>query len=107
MAIRAIIFRDDNDLPILQPFYFAEVQRGTLDIVGYAFEENGKINVVNSRDDVDPRQFLCWDPLCREHVPTNSANQLAKYHRRFVPTYTFFLHQKVQLTLLFFVYYYT
>lgn len=57
MAIRAIIFRDDNDLPILQPFYFAEVQRGTLDIVGYAFEENGKINVVNSRDDVDPRQF--------------------------------------------------
>ena len=57
MAIRAIIFRDDNDLPILQPFYFAEVQRGTLDIVGYAFEENGKINVVNSRDDVNPRQF--------------------------------------------------
>ena len=57
MAISAIIFRDDDKLEFLQPFYFMEVQRGTLDIVGFAFEENGKISVVSSREGVDPRQF--------------------------------------------------
>ncbi len=42
MAVKALIFGTDDLFPQLKPFYDLEVQRGNLEIVGYAvFENNG------------------------------------------------------------------
>ena len=46
MAVKAIIFNDDDMLGFLQPFYFAEIQRGLLEVIGTATEKQGRIDVV-------------------------------------------------------------
>ena len=45
MAVRALIFGVDDLYPRLKNFYDAEVQRGNLEIVGYAAIENGNITL--------------------------------------------------------------
>ena len=40
MAVKALIFGVDDLYPRLKPFYDLEVQRGNLEIVGYAVIEN-------------------------------------------------------------------
>ena len=42
MAVKALIFGTDDLFPQLKPFYDLEVQRGNLEIVGYAVLENNK-----------------------------------------------------------------
>ena len=42
MAVKALIFGVDDLYPQLKPFYENEVQRGNLEIVGYAVLENNK-----------------------------------------------------------------
>ena len=42
MAVKALIFGTDDLFPQLKPFYETEVQRGNLEIVGYAVFENNK-----------------------------------------------------------------
>lgn len=46
MAYKTLIFGIDDLYPQLKPFYYAEVQRGNLEIVAFAVLENGKINIV-------------------------------------------------------------
>lgn len=46
MAVRALIFGVDDLYPQLKPFYDLEVQRGNLEIVGYAaLENNGGVKL--------------------------------------------------------------
>ena len=40
MAVKALIFGVDDLYPQLKPFYDLEVQRGNLEITGYAVFEN-------------------------------------------------------------------
>ena len=49
MAVRALIFGTDDLFPKLKPFYDAEIQRGNLEIVGYAEMKNGKITFYNAQ----------------------------------------------------------
>ena len=42
MAVKALIFGTDDLFPNLKPFYDLEVQRGNLEIAGYAVIENNK-----------------------------------------------------------------
>ena len=44
MAVKALIFGTDDLFPQLKPFYDLEVQRGNLEIVGYAVLTGEKIN---------------------------------------------------------------
>ena len=55
MAVKALIFGVDELFPTLKPFYDWEVQRGNLEIVGYAIIENGNITLQskNGGGDVD------------------------------------------------------
>lgn len=48
MAYKTLIFGVDDMFRELQPFYAREVQRGNLEIVGYALLENGKVNIVDA-----------------------------------------------------------
>ncbi|MBQ4404292.1 MAG: hypothetical protein II857_07765 [Selenomonadaceae bacterium] len=48
MAYKTLIFGTDDLFNELKPFYDREVQRGNLEIVGYAIIENGKINLVDA-----------------------------------------------------------
>ena len=48
MAYKTLIFGVDNMFNVLKPFYDREVQRGNLEIVGYALLENGKVNIVDA-----------------------------------------------------------
>ncbi len=44
VSVRALIFGVDDLYPQLKPFYDLEVQRGNLEIVGYAdIESNGSV----------------------------------------------------------------
>lgn len=45
MAVTALIFGTDDLYPQLKPFYDLEVQRGNLEIIGYATIENGTITL--------------------------------------------------------------
>ena len=42
MAVKALIFGTDDWYQLLKPLYEREVQRGNLEIVGYAVFENNK-----------------------------------------------------------------
>ena len=42
MAVKALIFGTDDFYPRLKPFYEREIQRGNLEIVGYAVLENNQ-----------------------------------------------------------------
>ena len=44
MAVKALIFGIDDLFNELKPFYELAVQRGDIDIVGYAVFEKGTIN---------------------------------------------------------------
>ncbi|MBE8950366.1 MAG: hypothetical protein SR3Q1_07180 [Quinella sp. 3Q1] len=46
MAYKTLLFGTDDLFNELKPFYDREVQRGNLEIVGYAVIENGKVNLV-------------------------------------------------------------
>ena len=46
MAYKTLIFGTDDLFNVLKSFYDREVQRGNLEIVGYALLENGKVNLV-------------------------------------------------------------
>ena len=46
MAVQALIFGTDVMFPTLKPFYEREVQRGNLEIVGYAVLENNGIKII-------------------------------------------------------------
>ena len=49
MAVTALIFGTDDLYPQLKPFYDLEVQRGNLEIVGYAqIENNGNVNFISN-----------------------------------------------------------
>lgn len=49
MAVTALIFGTDDLYPRLKPFYDLEVQRGNLEIVGYAVIENsGNVRLYNN-----------------------------------------------------------
>lgn len=50
MAVKALIFGIDDLFPQLKPFYEAEVQRGNLEIVGYAVFENNKWRIYANPD---------------------------------------------------------
>lgn len=46
VAVKALIFGVDDLYPKLKPFYDLEVQRGNLEIVGYAaLENNGSVKL--------------------------------------------------------------
>ena len=45
MAVKALIFGIDDLFPQLQPFYEMAVQRGDIDIVGYAVFEQDVIRL--------------------------------------------------------------
>ena len=45
-AIKALIFGTDDIYPALKPFYEQEVQRGNLEIVGYAVLENNGVKII-------------------------------------------------------------
>lgn len=49
MAVKAIVFGEDDMLGFLRPFYFAEIQRGLLDVIGTATEKQGRINLIATR----------------------------------------------------------
>jgi len=60
MATTALIFGMDDLYETLKPFYNREVQRGNLDIAGYAYFENGQIHSfanAQSEDDKGTREF--------------------------------------------------
>lgn len=46
MAYKALLFGTDDLFNELKPFYDREVQRGNLEIVGYAVFENNGIRIV-------------------------------------------------------------
>ena len=48
MAYKALLFGTDDLFNDLKPFYDREVQRGTLEIVGYALLEDGKVILVDA-----------------------------------------------------------
>ena len=48
MAYKVLFFGTDDLFGKLKPFYDREVERGTLEIVGYALLENGKVTIVDS-----------------------------------------------------------
>ena len=50
MALRALIFGVDDLYPQLKPFYEKEVQRGNLEIGGYAVLENNKWRIYANPD---------------------------------------------------------
>ena len=45
MAVKALIFGTDDWYQLLKPLYEREVQRGNLEIVGYAVFENNKLRI--------------------------------------------------------------
>ena len=45
MAVKALIFGVDDFFPHLKPFYEQEIQRGNLEIVGYAVLEQDGIKL--------------------------------------------------------------
>ncbi|MBQ4404295.1 MAG: CatB-related O-acetyltransferase [Selenomonadaceae bacterium] len=45
MAYKTLLFGTDDLFKALRPFYEQEIQRGHLEIVGYAVIENGKVNL--------------------------------------------------------------
>lgn len=45
MAVKALIFGTDDLFPQLKPYYEREVQRGNLEIAGYAVIENGGVKL--------------------------------------------------------------
>ena len=45
MAVKALIFGTDDLFPQLKPLYDAEVQRGNMEIVGYATLENNEWHI--------------------------------------------------------------
>ena len=47
MALKALIFGVDDMFNELKPYYAREVQRGNLEIVGYALIENGRVIIVD------------------------------------------------------------
>ena len=49
MAVKALIFGVDDFFNDLKPFYEVAVQRGDIDIVGYAVFEQGGINLYPAR----------------------------------------------------------
>ena len=57
MAVKALIFGIDDLFNELRPFYEMAVQRGDIDIVGYAVIEQGGIKLYPARGGVDPRNF--------------------------------------------------
>ena len=50
MPVKALIFGTDDLYPTLKPFYKSEVEKGNLDIVGYAVVENNSIGIFRSTD---------------------------------------------------------
>ena len=58
MAVKALIFGVDDLFSILQPYYDMSVQRGDIDIVGYAVFEQDGIRLYAARGGgIDPRNF--------------------------------------------------
>ena len=47
-AIKALIFGIDDLFPTLKPYYDREVEKGNLDIVGYAILKGNKISFVKN-----------------------------------------------------------
>ncbi|MBQ3725944.1 MAG: hypothetical protein II902_02610 [Selenomonadaceae bacterium] len=48
MAYKALLFGTDDLFETLKPFYLKEVERGNLEIVGYALLEDGKVILVDT-----------------------------------------------------------
>ena len=48
MAYKALLFGVDEMFNELQPYYAREVQRGNLEIIGYALLEDGKVILVDT-----------------------------------------------------------
>ena len=48
MAYKALLFGTDDLFNELKPFYDREVQRGNLEIVGYALLKDGKVTIVDA-----------------------------------------------------------
>jgi len=57
LAVKALIFGTDDLFNELKPFYEVAVQRGDIDIVGYAVFENNAVKLYPARGGVDPRHF--------------------------------------------------
>ena len=57
MAVKTLIFGTDDLFNELKPFYEMAIQRGDIDIVGYANFENNGIKLYPARGGVDPRHF--------------------------------------------------
>lgn len=50
MAVKALIFGTDDLYPHLKPFYDLKVQRGNIEIVGYAVLENNQWRIYANSD---------------------------------------------------------
>ena len=60
MAVKALIFGVDEMFPSLKPFYDMAVQRGDIDIIGYAELEQGGIKLYAARGGVQTLVILKW-----------------------------------------------
>lgn len=49
MAVKSLIFGTDDLYSKLRPFYEVAVQRGDIDIIGYAVQEQGSIKLYPAR----------------------------------------------------------
>ena len=61
-AVKALIFGIDDLFPKLKPYYDQEIERGNLEIVGYAVLENGKIFLVKNLQG-EPLQELSFQKI--------------------------------------------
>ena len=61
-AVKALIFGIDDLFPKLKPYYDREVERGNLEIVGYAVLENDKIFFIKNLQG-EPLQELSFQKI--------------------------------------------
>ena len=72
--VKALIFGIDDLFPQLKPYYDLEVERGNLEIVGYAILENDKIYLVKNLQG-EPLQNLS----CQKIIISSQNNFMPRF----------------------------